>query len=119
MSGPNDQIIDKQGTVLGFLARFWWMFAGNMVFAFSLVFLLLNQGGFFHPADWVYWIAVASLVSVRYLDVRFWDGQTATGRRASMRDWSRYATLLLAGAVVVWGIAHAANYLFVSRMTQG
>ena len=79
MSGHNDQIIDKQGTALGFLARFWWMFFGNMFFAFSLIFILFNKGGFFHPADWVLWITVATLVSMRYIDIRFCDGQTAAG----------------------------------------
>ncbi len=116
MSRPKDQILDKQGTALGFLARFWWMFFGNMLFAFSLVFILLNQGGFFHPADWVFWIAVASLLFVRYVDIRFCDGQTATGRRASLADWTRYSALLLACAVILWGIAHSANYLFVDRI---
>jgi len=119
MSGHNDQIIDKQGTALGFLARFWWMFFGNMVFAFSLIFILLNKGGFFHPADWVFWITVATLVSMRYIDIRFCDGQTATGRPASMADWTRYAVLLAACAVVLWAIAHAANYLFIGRTVQG
>ncbi len=119
MSGHNDQIIDKQGTALGFLARFWWMFFGNMFFAFSLIFILFNKGGFFHPADWVFWITVATLVSMRYIDIRFCDGQTATGRRASMADWTRYTALLLACAMVLWGIAHAVNYLFVDRIAQG
>ncbi len=119
MSGPKDPIIDKQGTALGFLARFWWMFFGNMAFVFSLVFILLNRGGFFHPADWVFGITVASLLSVRYVDIRFCDGQTAAGQPASMRDWSRYGALLLACAVILWGIAHAMNYLFVSRIAQG
>jgi hypothetical protein len=119
MAGHNDQIIDKQGTALGFVARFWWMFFGNMFLAFSLIFLLFNKGGFFHPADWVFWITVATLVTMRYVDIRFCDGQTATGGRASMADWTRYTALLLVCAVVLWGMAHAANHLFVDRIAQG
>ncbi len=119
MAGHNDQIIDKQGTALGFLARFWWMFFGNMFLAFSLIFILFNKGGFFHPADWLCWITVASLIFMRYVDIRFCDGQTVMGERASMADWTKYTMLLLACAVVLWGMAHAANYLFVSRTTLG
>ncbi len=119
MSGHNGQTMDRQGTALGFLARFWWMFFGNMFCAFSLIFILLNKGGFFHPADWVFWIIVATLISLRYIDIRFCDGQTATGERASMAHWTRYAALLLAGAVILWGIAHALNYLVVDRIAQG
>ena len=51
---------------------------GNMFLAFSLIFILFNKGGFFHPADWVFWITVATLVAMRYVDIRFCDGQTAT-----------------------------------------
>jgi len=118
MSGHNNHTIDKQGTALGFLARFWWMFFGNMFFAFSLIFILRNKGGFFHPADWVFWIVVATLVSMRYIDIQFCDGQTATGRRASLTDWTRYSALLVAGSVVLWGIAHGLNYLLVDRIAQ-
>ena len=119
MAGHNGQTIDRQGTALGFLARFWWMFFGNVFLAFSLIFLLFNKGGFFHPADWVFWIIVATLVFMRYVDIRFCDGQTATGKRASLADWTRYTALLLAGAAVLWGIAHGVNHLFVSRVVPG
>ena len=119
MSEHHDQTIDKQGTALGFLARFWWMFFGNMFFAFSLIFILFNKGGFFHPADWVFGIVVASLVCMRYIDIRFCDGQTATGRRASMTDWTRYSAVLVAGSALLWALAHGLNYLFVSRITPG
>jgi hypothetical protein len=118
MSGHNDHTIDKQGTALGFLVRFWWMFFGNILFAFSLIFILRNKGSFFHPADWVFWIIVATLVFMRYIDIRFCDGQTPTGRRASMADWTRYTALLLAGSAILWGIAHGANYLLVERVAQ-
>ena len=119
MATQNDQITDKQGTALGFLARFWWMFFGNMFLAFSLIFLLFNKGDFFHPADWVFWITVATLVFMRYVDIRFCDGQTATGKRASLTDWTWYTALLLAVAVVLWGMAHGVNHLFVSRGVPG
>ena len=111
--------MDKQGTPLGFLARFWWMFFGNMFLAFSLIFLLFNKGDFFHPADWAFWITVGTLIALRYVDIQFCNGQTATGRRASLADWTRYSVVLLAGAVGLWGIAHALNYLLVDRMAQG
>jgi hypothetical protein len=119
MPAHNDPMMDKQGTALGFLARFWWMFFGNIVFAFSVIFILFNKGGFFHPADWVLWITVGTLIAMRYIDIRFCDGQTPTGRRASLADWTRYSVLLVAGSAVLWGIAHTMNHLFVSRVVPG
>jgi len=116
MSARNDQTIDKQSSLLGVLARLWWMLLGNVVLAFSLIFVFRNEGSFFHPADWVFWITVATFVAIRYLDIRFLDGQTATGEKASMTNWGRYVVLLLVCSTVLWAIAHAANYLFGSRI---
>ncbi len=111
MVAPNSPIRDRQGTIRGTLARFWWMFFGNIFGAFALVFIAQHRGGFWHTADVVFWAATASLVLVRYVDIKFLDGCTATGDRASMRHWVRYAGVLLALAIVVWALAHVTSYL--------
>jgi hypothetical protein len=111
MVAPDNPSRDRQGTLCGMLARFWWMFFGNVVGAIALVFVAENRRGFFHPADAVFWAAVASLVLVRYLDVAFLDGCTGTGERTSLRHWVRYAVVLTALALVLWALAHVANYL--------
>ena len=111
MYAHDSQITNKQGAVLGVLARLWWMLGGNVLLAFSLIFIFRNEGSFFHPADWVFWIAMATLVLVRYFDIRFFDGQTATGEQASMTNWTRYAVLLTVCSALLWALAHAANRL--------
>jgi len=117
MSAREGQITDKQSTPLGILARLWWMLFGNVVLAFSLIFVFSNEGNFFHPADWVFWITIGTLVFVRYLDIRFLDGQTAMGAYASTKDWTKYVILLIACSTVAWAIAHAANHLFGGGLT--
>lgn len=95
------------------MARLWWMLLGNMVLALCLIFIYRNTGGFLHAADPVFWVTVASLVLVRYLDIRFFHGRTATdGAPASITHWVRYTVLLVACSAAVWVLAHAANYLF-------
>ena len=118
MSGHNDQIIDKQGTALGFLARFWWMFFGNIVLGFCILFIIENRGSFFHTSDWVFWIDAATLVLVRYVDIRFLGGFTGTGEPACITHWIRYAALLTALSIALWVLAQAAGYLFVTRAAQ-
>jgi hypothetical protein len=115
MSNLTPQTTDRQGTAAGVLARLWWMLFGNAVLALSAVFIFHNTAGFFHTADAVFWCAVASLVLVRYLDVRFLDGLTATGARASTRHWVKYTVLLVVCSAVVWAFAHTANSLFMNR----
>jgi hypothetical protein len=116
MATRKEHPADGQSTALGFLARLWWMLGGNVLLALSLIFIFRNQGSFFHPADGVFWITVAALVLVRYLDIRFLNGQTATEEEASLTDWVRYAVLLPVCAMVLWAMAHGANYLFGSRI---
>jgi hypothetical protein len=111
MSAREDQIVNRQSTPLGVLARLWWMLAGNVLLAFSLLFIFRKEDGFLHPADGVFWITVATLVLVRYLDIRLLAGQTATGDPASAATWTRYVVGLMVSATVLWVLAHAANRL--------
>jgi len=113
MSDQGPQTTDRQSTAAGVLVRLWWMLLGNGVLALSAVFIFHNATGFFHPADVVFWCAVASLVLARYLDIRFLDGLTATGAYASTRHWVKYAILLVICSAAVWALAHAGNHLFV------
>jgi len=117
MSGHDRQAIDKQSAASGVLARLWWMLLGNAVLAFSIIFIFENKRGFFHAADVVFWITVATLVLVRYLDIRFLHGQTATGAPASTHQWVKYVAWLMVCSTLAWVSAHAANYLFVSHDT--
>lgn len=119
MPASSSQIEDRQTTGLGLLARIWWMFLGNVVLAFCILFIVQNQGRFFLAADWVFWIGVASLVLVRYADIRFLNGDTATGSPASIRHWVKYAAVLVACSIITWVLAHAANYWLVSGGSKG
>jgi len=119
MAGHDHQNIDRQSSLLAFIARIWWMFLGNVIPAFCLVFIYDNTRGFFQAADIVFWVTVASLVLVRYLDIRFLNGRTASGDApASIRHWVKYTVLLLACSAGVWALAHALSYLFVAGTAQ-
>jgi hypothetical protein len=114
MSTREDHTDNKQGTALAILARIWWMLLGNIFLIFPVLFILDNRGGFFHAADVVFWAAWGSLLLVRYVDIKFLGGCTATGERASMTHWTRYAIALTVGSLVVWALAHAANRFFAA-----
>jgi hypothetical protein len=115
MSDHGPQTADRQGTAAGVLARLWWMLLGNAVLALSVVFIFHNTTGFFHAADVVFWCAAASLVLIRYVDIRFLNGLTAIGEPASMRHWVRYTVVLIVCSAAAWILAHAVNQLLVSR----
>jgi len=115
MSIQNDQTSDKQGSGLGIIMRLFWMVFGNAVLFISIMFIFQHEGGVFHAADVVFWITVAALVIVRYLDIKVLGGLTVTGVPASTAHWTKYVAILLISSTAVWGFAHAVNYLVVNR----
>jgi len=115
MSIQNDQTTDKQGGGLGIITRLFWMFFGNAILFISIIFIVEHEGGTFHTADVVFWITVAVLIFVRYLDIKLCSGLTAMGLPASTAHWIKYVAILLISSTAVWVISHAINYLVVNR----
>ena len=97
---------NKQDSIAGLLARLFWMPIGSMVLAISMISILLHKGSMFQAVDWVFWITVATLILVRYLDIKFWGGQTAAGEPASIKHWRRYAIMLAIISAAIWSAAH-------------
>ena len=104
---------NKQDSIAGLLARLFWMPIGSMVLAISMISILLHKGSMFQAVDWVFWITVATLILVRYLDINFWGGMSAAGGPATIANWNRYAAALLIGSAAVWALSHVVNYLIM------
>jgi len=103
----------KQDSIAGLLARMFWMLIGNMVLVISIIIIIQHKGPMFHAADVVFWVTIAALILVRYLDIKFWGGMTAAGGPATIANWNRYAAALLIGSVGVWALSHVVNYLIM------
>ena len=101
----------KQDSIVGLLARIFWMLIGNMVLAISMIIIIQHKGSMFHAADLVFWITIAAIILVRYLDIKFWGGLTAAGGPATIANWNRYAAALLIGSAVVWVVLHGIKYI--------
>jgi hypothetical protein len=110
MSVQNKQTFDKQGNGLGIISRLFWMFLGNVILFISALIILKNKTGTFHAADIVFFITVAAMIIVRYLDIKFFGGYTVTDKPATMSHWKKYLVLLLISSGVVWILAHLINF---------
>ena len=110
MSKPDDLTTVKNSSALGLLARLFWMLAGNAILLISGVSILHEDKGL-HTADAIFWITIAILIPIRYLDIKFWQGGTCTGRSATMADWRKYVVMLIGIAGGVWVVLHLAVYL--------
>ena len=56
--------------------------------------------------DLGYWLTIVAMVAARWVDIRFYHGDTVTGEPATMSHWRKYAVRLIVGALVVWTIIH-------------
>ena len=88
----------------GCLVRLGWMPAGTLLLVLSFFMILLKGPNF--AWDLAFWITAASCVVLRYVDVAFLGGRTVKGEPATIAHWRRYALLLPASALVLWGLAH-------------
>jgi hypothetical protein len=111
MTKQNDQPAEKYDSIFSLIVRVFWMLFGNVILFVSTVLIFQRKDWMFHTADVVFWGTVAALVLARYLDIKLYNGLTATGKPASMSHWRRYTAVLLICSAVIWVLSHATNYL--------
>lgn len=98
-----DQTGVEYSSQAGCLARLYWMFLGNALLFILLAYLIQKHPEFPSLLDVGYLLTLASLVGVRYLDIRHLNGETGDGNApATMSDWRKYALFLVTGCAAVW-----------------
>jgi hypothetical protein len=94
----------------GCLVRLYWIFLGNALLLILLVFIVEKRPVFPSLIDLASLATVASLIAVRYVDVRLLNGQTGTGDPATMTHWRRYAMLTGIVGVGLWLLARVLTH---------
>lgn len=84
------------------LIRLYWLFLGNAILAFLLVFIVEKHPKLPSLFDVAYLATLASLILVRYVDIRFLNGQTGEGKPATVAHWRRYAMLVAPVGLAAW-----------------
>ena len=113
MTPKDQQITEKHDSILSLILRLFWMLLGNVILIVSAIFIFQGKDWQFHTADAFFWGTVATLVLFRYLDIKFYNGLTASGEPASMANWRKYAFTLLIFSAAIWRLMHLVNYLMV------
>jgi hypothetical protein len=115
MSGPAKDVLPnppeaEPGGCLSTLARIIWIMVGN--FALLVLLVLIVQRKSLSYIDLIFWAVVAAVIFIRYADIKWLKGQGPDAQPATMKDWAKYARLLLTVTAVVWVITHALLLLF-------
>ncbi len=79
--------------LLGTLARLYWMLFGNLALLFTGFGIARAENGLYLGI--LYILILISLISIRYVDVKFLNGQLAdVSGPATINDWKKYSILI-------------------------
>lgn len=92
------------------VVRLGWMVAGPAAL-FVLAASIAQQRGNQWHLDVIYVVVLLLTVAVRYADVRFLDGTTATGEPATTVDVRRYALGLVVASLAAWFVARVVAFI--------
>ena len=117
MPGPSKDVASpkppqaEQAGCLSTITRIIWIMAGNFALIIMLGLVVLRKS--FSHLDAIYWVVVAALLFIRYADIRWLKGQGPDAQPATMKDWGRYARLLLVLAGGAWAVVRIVLVLLV------
>lgn len=95
----------------GLLLRTWWMLFGNIALFVVLALMAFERDELPSLLDLGFAAVVASLVVARLTDIRWFEGCTAEGARATMAHFRGYVLRLVAGSAAGWGVANSVAVL--------
>jgi hypothetical protein len=110
MTHQINQDTEKYDSIFSLFVRVFWILLGNVILIVSVILIFQHKDWMIHSADGVFWGTVAALILARYLDIKLYNGLTATGKPASMSQWRKYAAVLLTCSTIVWVVLHAIKY---------
>lgn len=84
------------------LVRLTWLF-GVIGLVFCALFIAQNERGLI--ADLALGLLTLVLIAARYADIRFLSGETMDNKPATMKQWRRYAALMIAVAAGLFILA--------------
>ncbi len=98
----------SKGGCLSIIVRLSWVFGGIIVLIYCAVFIAREK----HPGttDLIFWLTLAAIVLLRFVDIRFLQGETLDNKPATITHWRRYALKISAAAAVLYAVAKLIAY---------
>lgn len=95
----------KRDSLLGLFVRLYWMILAYIPVVIAARYILKNNTKSFSKWDILYWSAFICLITLRYIDVKFLNGETAEGKPATTKNVKIFSIvvffILLIGYLVI------------------
>lgn len=111
MTEPLKPISNEYTPVTGIVLRIYWIalaHAAALIVTFEMVLSSLQHSLLLNLALALIFI---SAIVVRYLDIRYCNGETADCKKATMSDWRSWAIKVLAIYIAVFILIHISIYV--------
>lgn len=87
---------------LSIVVRLTWIFGASLL-VFGAIFIM--QGKDSGPASVLYWLIALGLILARYVDIKYFKGETSDNKPATLKHWRRYSVILLIAAGILYLLA--------------
>ncbi|MFH0918960.1 MAG: hypothetical protein V1913_01245 [Fibrobacterota bacterium] len=100
-------------SLMGLVLSLFWLFLGNisLIYLAGVFAIRIEVHGAFYGI--LYWANASALVVARYFDIRFFNGFTLEGAKATRDDWNRYLRYVTLFSVLLFGVALFLRYIVV------
>jgi hypothetical protein len=109
---PNHQTPAKpesQAGCLSILIRLTWIFGGIGVLLFTAVYIAMRKAP--GLADIIFLLAAIGIVIVRFVDIRYFKGETLDNQPATLKHWRRFSIMILIVAGLLYSLAKIVAHL--------
>lgn len=86
------------------LSRLYWMVFGNIILLLTALTTVLGSSQNLLVPSVVFWANAICMVIIRYLDIRYLQGETVDGQVATMDHWKKYSGSLLLASAFTWAL---------------
>lgn len=98
------QPASQNSSFTGFVLRLYWMLVGHIAI-FSAALFIATQKDLRSILIYIfYFLLPATSVACRYLDIRFFKGQTSEGEPATMKHWRRFSIVVIIYSAAIWAL---------------
>jgi hypothetical protein len=98
----SDSTIPKSTPLPALFLHIYWIFFTHIVAIMAAILIMSNHLQSRVSPNIAFFLVPLSAMIARYLDIRFYKGQTAEGASATMGHWRKYSVRVVAAHAALW-----------------
>lgn len=93
----------------GLLVRLGWMVGGTLTMLITGLVIMSSPAWTYGARDLVFWGGALLAITLRYIDIHRYGGETSRGDPATMGHFARYAAGVVGVGLALWTMAQSVH----------